>query len=269
MSLTLYAFMAALSLFICYGGNWLIGQCMIERPIVVGAVTGILIGDIKTGVLIGAALETIYMGAVNIGGAVSAEPVSATVLAVTFSVISNIDFEAALALAVPIGLVTVFINQAFGLLFNLLAPVLDNIAANGNEKGLYMLHFGAWFISYFQKAVVVFVGVTMGAGPLETLVNSIPTVVMTGLTTTGSLLGAVGMAILMRMLWSKELAVFFFAGFIMVQYFGIPLIAVAGLAVIVAVPMALRDKEMFDMNKMLAEGGTAVASKDDVEEFFG
>ena len=65
----MYAFLAALSLFICYGGNWLIGQCMIERPLVVGAVTGILLGDIPTGVAIGAALETIYMGAVNIGGA--------------------------------------------------------------------------------------------------------------------------------------------------------------------------------------------------------
>ena len=61
----MYAFLAALSLFICYGGNWLIGQCMIERPLVVGAVTGILLGDIPTGVAIGAALETIYMGAVN------------------------------------------------------------------------------------------------------------------------------------------------------------------------------------------------------------
>ena len=40
------AFMAWLTVVICYGGNWLIGQCMCERPIVVGLVAGILMGDI-------------------------------------------------------------------------------------------------------------------------------------------------------------------------------------------------------------------------------
>ena len=66
------ACMAWLTVVICYGGNWLIGQCMIERPLVVGLVAGMLMGDVKTGVIIGASLEAIFMGAVNIGGAISA-----------------------------------------------------------------------------------------------------------------------------------------------------------------------------------------------------
>ena len=74
------AFMAWLTVVICYGGNWILGQCMIERPIVVGLVAGILMGDISAGCIIGASLEAIFMGAVNIGGAISAEPVTATVL---------------------------------------------------------------------------------------------------------------------------------------------------------------------------------------------
>lgn len=76
------AIMAWLTVLICYGGNWVLGQCMIERPLVVGLVAGLLMGDVKTGVIIGASLEAIFMGAVNIGGAISAEPVTATALAV-------------------------------------------------------------------------------------------------------------------------------------------------------------------------------------------
>lgn len=72
------AVMAWLTVLICYGGNWVLGQCMIERPLVVGLVAGLLMGDVKTGVIIGASLEAIFMGAVNIGGAISAEPVTAT-----------------------------------------------------------------------------------------------------------------------------------------------------------------------------------------------
>lgn len=80
------AVMAWLTVLICYGGNWVLGQCMIERPLVVGLVAGLLMGDVKTGVIIGASLEAIFMGAVNIGGAISAEPVTATALAVAFTV---------------------------------------------------------------------------------------------------------------------------------------------------------------------------------------
>ena len=54
------AVMAWLTVLICYGGNWVLGQCMIERPLVVGLVAGLLMGDVKTGVIIGASLEAIH-----------------------------------------------------------------------------------------------------------------------------------------------------------------------------------------------------------------
>lgn len=70
----MHALMAALSVFICFAGNYLTGQSMMERPLVVGLVTGILMGDMKTGILMGAALEAVFLGNVNIGGVIAAEP---------------------------------------------------------------------------------------------------------------------------------------------------------------------------------------------------
>ena len=93
------AFLAALTVFICYGGNWLFGQTMIERPLVVGCIAGLIFGDMRAGIIMGASLEAIFMGAVDIGGALSAEPVTATVLATTFSIVLNVNEKAALALA--------------------------------------------------------------------------------------------------------------------------------------------------------------------------
>lgn len=52
----MHAAMAALAVFICFAGNYLTGQSMMERPLVVGLVTGILMSDMKTGVLMGASL---------------------------------------------------------------------------------------------------------------------------------------------------------------------------------------------------------------------
>ena len=142
------ALMAWLTVLICYGGNWLLGQCMIERPLVVGLVAGLLMGDVKTGVIIGASLEAIFMGAVNIGGAISAEPVTATALAVAFTVGAGIDQGAAITLAVPVGVVTaflsIFMNNVFLAFF---AGTLDKMAAEGNEKGLAFQHYVLWLLS--------------------------------------------------------------------------------------------------------------------------
>ena len=40
---------------------------MMERPLVVGLVTGLLLGDMKVGILMGASLEALFLGNVNIG----------------------------------------------------------------------------------------------------------------------------------------------------------------------------------------------------------
>ena len=95
----MHATMAALAVFICFAGNYLTGQSMMERPLVVGLVTGILMGDMKTGILMGASLEAVFLGNVNIGGVIAAEPVTATTLATTFAIISNVEQKAAMTLA--------------------------------------------------------------------------------------------------------------------------------------------------------------------------
>lgn len=265
------ALLAALALFICYGGNWLLGQCMCERPIVVGLVAGLLMGDIRTGIIIGASLEAIFMGAVNIGGAISAEPVTATVLAVVFTTVVNMEQSASIALAVPVGVVCAFISIFVGnVVLNAFAPALDKVAANGSEKGLSALHYGMWALKYVIYAAIAFAAVLLGAEPVSQLVNMIPANVMAGLTACGSLLPAVGMALLMKMLWSKELAVFFFAGFVCVSYLNLPMIAVAAVGVIVAAVAAMRDKEIFDLGKFRstvpANSGAAADSEE--EDFF-
>ena len=236
----------------------------------VGLIAGILLGDVTTGIIIGASLEAIFMGAINIGGAISAEPASATVLAVAFTVTSGIDQEAAIALAVPVAVVSAFFSIFMGsVVMNIFAPVLDRVAARGDEKGLYRMQFGTWAFKYFIFASIVFIAVLLGSAPVAALINLIPANVMAGLKACGALLPAVGMSLLMKMLWSKELAVYFFAGFICVSYLHLPMIGVAAIGVILAVVGALRDKEIFDLKK----GGTAAAStaggsSSEEEEFF-
>ncbi|HJE15912.1 MAG TPA: PTS sugar transporter subunit IIC [Lapidilactobacillus dextrinicus] len=253
------AILAALCVFVCFGGNWLWGQTMIERPLVVGMITGLVFGDIREGIMMGAALEAIFMGAVDIGGALSAEPVTATVLATTFSIILNVDTKAALALAVPIGVFAAFISMFLkNVVMNIFAPLVDKVAETNNQKGLIRLHFGMWFLNYFVFSLVTFFSVLAGAKPVQQLVNEIPKNLMAGLSATGGLLPAVGFAILMRMLWSKQLSPYYFLGFILAAYMKLPSVAVAAVGIIIVVIQWTRDKQLMSIEttqKKLAVSG--------------
>lgn len=242
------AFLAALCVFVCLGGNWLWGQTMIERPLVVGMIAGLIFGDLRTGILIGASLEAIFMGAVDIGGALSSEPVTATVLATTFAINLNVNTKAALALAVPIGVFAAFISMFLkNVVMNIFAPLVDKVARDDNPKGLTWLHFGMWFINYFVFSLATFFAVLAGAKPVQQLVSQIPDNLMAGLSATGGLLPAVGFAILMRMLWSKQLSPYYFLGFILAAYVKLPSVAVAAIGIIIVVLQWIRDKQILDI----------------------
>lgn len=261
------ALLAALAYFICYAGNWMFGQCMIERPIVVGAVAGLLLGDPTLGIIMGASLEAIFMGAVNIGGQVSAEPASATVFAVVFAIHSGIDAEAALALATPIGVlmgfVSMFINNVA---FSVFVPFIDKAAEDDNTSALTFINFGAWVLRFGIFAIIMFCGVLVGQPAVEALVNNIPDVVMRGLTAAGGLMPAVGFAILLKMLWSNELALYFVLGFVLFIYLNLPLIAIALIGAAIIAAVAQRDMQLI---KMQSQGvaSSQSASTDDVEDF--
>ena len=253
----MHATMAALAVFICFAGNYLTGQSMMERPLVVGLVTGILMGDMKTGVLMGASLEAIFLGNVNIGGVIAAEPVTAT----TFAIISNVEQKAAMTLAVPIGMLAAFVVMFLKNVFmNIFAPSLDKAAREGNQKMVVTLHYGTWIIYYLIIASISFIGILAGSGPVNLFVESIP-----------QNLPAVGFAMLMKLLWDNKLAVFYILGFVLTAYLQLPAVAVAVIGTVICVVSAQRDVEFRDILKRKPAASSAVegsAKEIEEEDFF-
>jgi PTS system mannose-specific IIC component len=249
---------------------------MSERPIVVGLVAGIIFGDVPTGVAIGCALEAIFMGAVNVGGAVSAEPVTATVVTVAFVVITGMNQGVAItAVGTPIGLVGgILYLMIFNVLMSIWAPAIDWAArtGDGDEKRLVMVRWIAWVFKYVVLSLPAFLAVLLGAEPVAALSNQIPSNVIAGFTACGNLLPAVGMALLLKMLWDNKLAVYYLLGFVLVIYLNLPMVAVAAIGAVIVVVTALRDKEIFDLKKrssaVATNSASTTPSDNEEEEFF-
>lgn len=127
--------------------EYLFGTSLLSRPIVMGALTGVVMGDIPTGVMLGATLELAFMGAFSIGASIPPEMISGTVLGTAFAIANGSGPEAALTLALPIAsLVLVFKN--IGMVF-ILPPFVhkaDKYAEEGNTKGVAVMHYlGGFF----------------------------------------------------------------------------------------------------------------------------
>lgn len=267
------ALLAALSAFISIGSNYMFGQCMSERPLVAGMIAGLIFGDPTTGVIVGAALEAIFMGAVNVGGAVTAEPVTATTLAVVFVVVMHMDQGVAIALAVPIGLLAGLLYEFIHLsLSSLGAPFIDRAAASGKESNIKLVHYLGWLIKYGICCIPTFLGVLLGAEPVSQMINQVPDAVIAGFSASGNLLPAIGMAMLLKMLWDKKLSVYFLLGFILVSYLGLDMVGVAAFAAVIVVVSALRDKQDLDLQHAIGSGSaqpsTNATEQSDEEAFF-
>lgn len=261
----LEAFLLAIVMFVTYGGNWLTGQSMIDRPIVVGPLVGLVLGDLQSGIIIGASLEAVFMGAINVGGTAAVNPAVGTVFGTAFAIILNGGPEVALTLAIPIGILAGAMETLISILLSASAEPFDRLAREGKEKSIIALHFGLWVLKFLVFSVIVFVAVLVGSEPIKAFVDAIPPVVMNGLAVCGGLLPAAGFAILLKMLWEKKIAIFYFLGFTLIAYLKLPLVALAIIGAVIAATTAMRDKELLDIKNTRVATATAL---DEEEDFF-
>ena len=78
------------------------GHFGFSRPLVAATIVGALLGDVKTGIIIGSSLQLIFMGMTGIGAAVPPDAVIGSVIATAFSILANQSVEVSLSLAVPV-----------------------------------------------------------------------------------------------------------------------------------------------------------------------
>ena len=213
----------------------ILGISMFDRPIVTATLAGWILGDPVKGVMIGAALELIYIGAIAIGASSPPDIVTGSILATSFTIISGQSTEAALALSVPIAM--------FGLTLGILIRIINAIfihkaekyAEEANTKMVSFMHLGpSTALFSLESFLTVFLAIGFGAETVTTLLNSIPQGVVNGLVAGSKILPALGFALLITMMISKKLAPYFFLGFLVASYMKVDIIGIALLGIIIA-----------------------------------
>ena len=210
------------------------GQNLIDLPLVSGVLVGLIFGDPMTGLVMGATLQLVFLGIVGIGGATPPDTLIGGLMGVVFAIRSGLDATAVVALAMPMAV----LGQALGILARVINAqfnhMVDKYAKEGNTTGIDRVMWAGASIFFILTFVPVFLGAYYGADVVTSILNSIPKVILDGLSRSSRLLPALGMAILMRFLYDKTSAPYLFLGFILVAFMNLSTLGVTLIGVIIA-----------------------------------
>lgn len=234
------ALMVGLALAIAKYFQWW-GCLGTERPLICVPIVGLLLGHPAEGIIMGGALELIFLGSIQMGGTIPQEYTFGAVFGAAFAIILDKPVAVAITLAVPLSMLGVFFYNIMKVYFTTLVSRFDRYLEQGNDRGFMRLWrvFGAVYVTYYF--IAGFLGIWLGTEFIEKLVESIPPVIMQSLNVAAGMLPAIGFAMLMKMLWDKNIALFFFVGFGMAVFLKLPIIGVAFFATCAAIWIALSE----------------------------
>lgn len=140
--------------------------------------------------------------------------------------------ETAFTLAIPASILCQTLFVPLVALRSLWSPMIDKMVAKGDYKGLQRMMPVVSATMYVFKALICGGAVALGSVAVQQFIDVLPAVFLDGMGVAAGMLAAVGFALLLKMMWTKKLAVYFFVGFILSSYLGLPLMAIAILGIL-------------------------------------
>lgn len=255
------------------GGCWFGGQSIgyegFGRPLVAGFIVGIVLGDVANGIIIGATINALYLGAVAPGGALSSDLNYAGYVGTALALSAGVSAEMAITIAVPMGLIGTLCWQLFATINSFLAHKADDYAAKADMRGLTWMALGLpQIIGFVIRFVPCFLLLYFGSSVAEDIVSYIPQWLQDMFTVIGGILPAVGMAVLIKLLLPDlRYLGYFIIGYVCVAVLGLSTVSVTLLAIsIAAIEMIIeerRDEPVAEDEVGAGDGADAPADADD------
>ena len=253
-------------------GGSSIGNYTLGRPLIGGLVCGLVLGDVTTGILVGCAMQVVYIALVTPGGTVSADVRAVSYIGIPLAMVALSSYGLGADTTEGAALAT-----SFGTMVGTLGTVLFYGTAtinlvwqhmgwkaveNRQYHKLYLIDMGLPWISHLICSFIpTVIMCKLGANVVGLIKTVLPMdgIAMMTLFTVGSLLPCVGIAILLKQIVKKATDfVPFLFGFVLAASIGINLVS----ATVVAGMFAIINYKI----KMLSVAKAADSGFDDEEE---
>ena len=210
-----------------------------HQPIIACSLIGLATGHLTECIILGGALQLLALGWANIGAAVAPDAALASVASAIIYVKAgdfstegrNIAIAAAITLA-TVGLVTTMFVRTLSVV---LVHQADRAAEQGNFRGVEFWHYVALATQGLRIAIPAGALLFIPSATVQAALGSLPAWFTGGMTVGGGMVVAVGYAMVINLMATKEVWPFFFLGFALAPIKELTLIAtgIIGLAIAV------------------------------------
>ncbi|MBQ4870747.1 PTS mannose/fructose/sorbose transporter subunit IIC [Priestia megaterium] len=219
------------------GVEGILDEFQFHQPLVACTLIGLVTGDLVPCLILGGTLQLIALGWANIGAAVAPDAALASVASAIILVLSGQGKEgvaSAIAIAVPLAVAGLLLTIIVRTLATAIVHFMDAAAQEGNIRKVEFWQIVAICMQGLRIAIPAALILAIGAGPVRELLVSMPTWLTEGLAIGGGMVVAVGYAMVINMMATKEVWPFFAIGFVLATVSQITLIGLGAIGVALA-----------------------------------
>ena len=195
--------------------------------VIVGMISGLIMGDMNTGLMIGGTFQLMSLGVAALGGASAPNYGLATIIGTFIAVRTGTGVDAAIAVGLPVGLLAIQLEVVVRIILNFVAHKMQTDNNEGKWKTMNMEAWIGPILCSLQTIIPTVIVVCFGANVVELILEVIPEWVTNGLSIAAGMLPVVGIGMLMRYMPVKKFLPILLVGFVLSAYLGVPVLGIA------------------------------------------
>lgn len=219
------------------GMEGILDEFQFHQPLVACTLIGLVTGNLEAGIVLGGTLQMIALGWANIGAAVAPDAALASVASAIILVLGGQGVKgvpSAIAIAVPLAVAGLFLTMIVRTIAVPIVHLMDAAAEEGNIRKVEMWHIIAVCLQGVRIAVPAAALLFIPAQTVQSFLESMPAWLTDGIAIGGGMVVAVGYALVINMMATKEVWPFFVIGFVVAAISQLTLIALGALGVALA-----------------------------------
>ena len=175
------------------GGWWTCG-----RPLVAGMLIGIILGNVSQGIILGCAVNALYLGSITVGGVAANDINFAAYIGIPLAMVSGATVEEALTLAALLGALGVFMWNFVKIINVYWIRVMEKqIAADNLDNAARVPLYGNIFL-FICRFFPIFLACLLGPEIMQGVMNAIPPQLSAIIGIFGGMLPLIGFAIILK-----------------------------------------------------------------------
>ena len=219
------------------GMEGILDEFQFHQPLVACTLIGLVTGNLEACIILGGSLQMIALGWANIGAAVAPDAALASVASAIILVLGGqgtAGVDTAIAVAIPLAVAGLFLTMIVRTLAGPIVHFMDAAAEEGNIRKIEMWHVIAVCMQGVRIAIPAAALLAIPAATVQNFLESMPAWLTDGMAIGGGMVVAVGYAMVINMMATREVWPFFIIGFVIAAISQLTLIAIGALAVAIA-----------------------------------